>query len=500
MTSDFTQTRGPVVVGQRRRGFTLLEIMVSIALVLILILGINQIFGLSSRTVSAGQTLAAVYRDGRAAGGTLSADFATAAVANGPCFWIKSEAYAGFRNRADFSQDADGNPVTVNPGGAIASADRIHRMDRMAFFAHGMFHRQTGNNGVFVDDMSSSEAYIWYGHLKVPGAGFTGSSDLSNMRTPLEQTSPYTEGFNPNGFYASQMILGRVVLLLKEKSPPPGNPNATPVAYNIFDNNGVKQDHVNSSDDPTKDPPNPGTKTMAPLSENSTATDGTYIQNCRYDLASTSMARYTKTIAAYIASNNTALWVDPLAGFRFQCNPRPIRPIDALGISQVVPIFLVGCTNFMVDFAGDYVTQDANGNIATPLTKGGDGNTDFVVDSSGVKKIRWYGFPRDTNGDGKIVAADGDVVPLWRSIGASALTKCERADTTPATNASPPVSNSGIVQYLVAWGPDSDSWFNTQIPTPRPTMIRVTYTLDDPSAADARIGAGQTFEYVFKVQ
>ena len=51
---------------QPRRAFTLIEVMISIALVLILVLGINQVFKLTSDTVGAGQALASKARDYRA--------------------------------------------------------------------------------------------------------------------------------------------------------------------------------------------------------------------------------------------------------------------------------------------------------------------------------------------------------------------------------------------------------------------------------------------------
>ena len=44
--------------------------------------------------------------------------------------------------------------------------------------------------------------------------------------------------------------------------------------------------------------------------------------------------------------------------------------------------------------------------------------------------------------------------------------------------------------FVAAWGPDTQT-------SPKPTMIRITVVLDDP---DGRIGAGQSFEYVLKLQ
>src|SRR5207237_565620 len=103
------------------------------------------------------------------------------------------QATPAFRNRADeladrdyvagntlaqrqaeiLTQDVDGNNKEGEPGIAgetIPAAilnHRNHRTDIFSFFARGLYHRQTGNTNpdVFVSDMSSREAWIWYGHL-----------------------------------------------------------------------------------------------------------------------------------------------------------------------------------------------------------------------------------------------------------------------------------------------------------------------------------------------
>jgi prepilin-type N-terminal cleavage/methylation domain-containing protein len=63
------------------RGFTLIELMISIVIVLILMLGINFIFGTSSRTVSTGMALMNVNRDLRAARKVMQDDFDNATAA-----------------------------------------------------------------------------------------------------------------------------------------------------------------------------------------------------------------------------------------------------------------------------------------------------------------------------------------------------------------------------------------------------------------------------------
>jgi hypothetical protein len=90
-------------------------------------------------------------------------------------------------------------------------------------------------------------------------------------------------------------------------------------------------------------------------------------------------------------------------------------------MAKAMPVLLQNCSQFAVEFAGDYLTQDndqyfppgtPNANQPNPdwgriKRIGPDGVVDYVVDHSAVtasnynvsSKIRWYGLPRDTNGD-----------------------------------------------------------------------------------------------------
>jgi prepilin-type N-terminal cleavage/methylation domain-containing protein len=124
---------------RRRPAFTLIELMISIGLIVILMLGINQVFKMSSDAVGAGQTLSAMTRDSRAAA-TILQDDARMWVKDSPIFYIRMER---------------------DPSGL--------RRDYMAFFARGSYHRHTAQGGAFSSPTTSAEAYIWFGHLFAPG-------------------------------------------------------------------------------------------------------------------------------------------------------------------------------------------------------------------------------------------------------------------------------------------------------------------------------------------
>src|SRR4051794_30560272 len=96
----------------RRRsaaGFTLIELMVSIALVLIIILGVNQVFSLTSQTVGAGQAFAEINRDSRSAQTVIYNDLKGAAIDDGPFFIIRSDTVRAWRNKQDQDTDTDGD-------------------------------------------------------------------------------------------------------------------------------------------------------------------------------------------------------------------------------------------------------------------------------------------------------------------------------------------------------------------------------------------------------
>src|SRR4051794_12528936 len=93
---------------RRRRGFTLIELMISIALVLLLVLGINQVFSLTGKTVGAGQAISDIQRNYRSGQNVIFEDFHNAVIEDGPFLIIRSEREYAWRNAADQQSDRDG--------------------------------------------------------------------------------------------------------------------------------------------------------------------------------------------------------------------------------------------------------------------------------------------------------------------------------------------------------------------------------------------------------
>jgi prepilin-type N-terminal cleavage/methylation domain-containing protein len=535
-----------------RRAFTLVELMVSIALVLVLILGVNAIFKMASDTVNAGLALAGANRDNRAVQTVIYNDFQNAVLDDGPMLLIRSERVPAFRNRADEAadRDVDASPTAApaaqmlatltqdfdnnnregeaNVNGEVTQPlvynSRNHRVDRIAFFANHLFRRQTGTQSGatarFLDDGTSSEAYVWYGHLRQP-----------DFNSPPQATGRY-EHRNPNdpsvvkqekinNYYATDWILGRVVTLLQEHVPPTQD--------------FVGTNRVLSQVDRWTTPLSPDSLVTRPTGA---ATPQRFAwSTC--DLANTSVSEYRGRLTVFENwwRQNTAAqpWWERLGNERFDGYPYPDRPLTPNGMARTVPVFVRGCTQFIVEYAGDFVGQNGAGDIVSsylPQSVSGipqvtDGQVDFFivrqrVDPSqplvAVRKIRWYGMPRNTDltndtASGPVIvggtAARGgsnnlmsDVVPLRDALIAGGVPPAMPLDFVEQFVNLDPQQNyaargafapNAFPVYYAKWGPSQLARGGS---TPRPKMLRITMVIDDPNG---RMGEGQTYEYVINL-
>ena len=548
-------------------GFTLVEVLVSIAIALLLIVGIGQVFSLAQRTSGAGTTLVKLNGIQRSIQVVLDQDFHGIVTdpSDSPGMVIASYSVPAFRNAQD--QQASPNslqPEILNPPAgflqqAFNISDRYHRVDRMCFFARGQYRRQTADSPNLTSPTASTEAFIWLGHLALPNNAAIAQWNPNNPSFGITPGSG-SEWFNPgaqtdgpatndNNAFASSWILGRQVILLAATGNEngfiaPGAATAPPYASPIS---------------PT---PNAANATIPPLSmlvpqaHDTSVGLGNPIFLSRYDLSYTTMDYCRRQIQA-AETNNRIPWWQNLSGLdlgatnlvrlpnapfqrdvRYVANPYPTKPGQssptyknytnnpALWLSawaaQTAPIFVRGCTQFIVEFAGDYVAQDPAGPVPGRVISSypdTDGQIDYIVDSTtGQRRIRWYGFPRDT-ADGDATGAnrltntgapfpDGcidsfDVIPVsWYITNAgqtvpgkgwferdvpdpSALSSNLMSFIqTAATNNSPKMVTP---PYVCAWGPNTPAAL-------RPKMIRITIGIDEPNG---RLGTQQIYEFIY---
>ena len=581
------------------RGFTLVELLISIALVLVLMTGIVQVFKYAGDAVGTSLAVSELTRSQQALLAQFPADAAglTQDVVRSPYILLDSQINDAseapptvantlttlgsmYLDKADAAADA---AKAVKYPDFPQIADKQFRFDQFSFLAHGKFTRRTGNDGEYGGNMSSPLARVWYGHLWLPSNDF--KADVSNGNTAnapsyltTDGNSPTYPGLgtaatNPNNYFANQWTLGRVVTLIVPKNYPiTGTPTLTDVV------NGTQADmvtpHCEAFNDTLNDPatglPLPGLTPItygSPFRAEGTPNDISYTlpkptaagmgpQNFRYDLAAVRAATgdpfrdyfYPRLDQSQnLNTTNTAIgknWyesVDPLtpfrtANYRFQSNPNPVRPLDSVKVASATPAMVAGCTQFYVEFAGDFLTQNPTTGNRDPASPVGivapDGVTDFYVDATGVRHTRWYGLYRSTSGarQGAAAANPGasfinttargdnpDVCPVstfMQPIGMESVPplpayQVKNADSLSAIPArnfpAGSVTFEKIVtatHYVCAWEAtpktsvqDLNPNDNTPL-LPRPSQFRLTVVQTDPTG---RLGAGRSSQYLIPV-
>ena len=435
-----------------RPAFTLVEVMISVALVLMIIYGVAKVFKLSTDAVGANQAVAAMVRDNRAAQATMSDDMHNC-VTDSPLFIISSRLAfegsatgskqvkfdngilidpgmtGGFRNAEERRTDSDGDPRSVDLNGTsvgtrLASlSDRIPRLDRLGFCARGLFRRNTSADTKAYDAATSSEAFIWYGHTVYPKL-----HSVANLQ--------------PNFQYASERILGRMCYLLKDVSnlaASPGNYPLTVTSDPLLPLGYETQAKVlNDAGDPWLGRFDLG---LATLDQWRLTVDKAYDANYYPVTPPTGFKQFLEAPKWYQALETLPTQPPPATAFpkifRPVCDPNIIRSVAPPAISSkklaaTAPLFVANCTQFVVEYAGDFLNQDpADGSVIdvskwvdkTGALQTGktDGQIDYIVDKPTTdpktwsRRIRWYGLPRDTTGpdpDGITRINEFDVVPL----------------------------------------------------------------------------------------
>jgi hypothetical protein len=566
--------------------------MLALFIGLILLYGMNKVFSDTATAIRAGQTLGEVTRNGRAVQPILFNDLNNCA-ADSPAFIISSSLTAQNLNLADYTASPVAGTSYATATGCLLG-DHLHRTDMLMFFARGLFKRKTADQGFITSTTSSDEAYIHYGHLRI-------STDGINYYGPDDP--PTATG----GPFASDWVLGRNVILLVDPNyiePNTRDFNTTPQHEAFYT--------VPSSLPPAlnypllKVPPPTGSVSavvavptavnLAPLSWNSpdyvpgTTPTGniTQVQSSRYDLAGTTIDQFRTTITnAAIAqategtptpfytwwnllvyrtgfeSSNLSILSNQIQTtepnqlkYRFQAsNVLSPTPLSSQDQANLAPYMLEHVSQMIVEYAGDYVSQDTAGGIANV---GGDvtdtvpdGQIDWVYATKGdwnpnlsysvgdyviynnmywqavtpqpgaanapststgwvsatpPKAIRWYGMPRDSTGSGVVYSGSvaninanelNNVVPLsdiWKLATNPTAVRPVPYETEVPT-ASPAITDYASTAGNSVLGPSARYtavWRNDV-----PAMVRILIKVDDPAGV---LQDGPWFEYVFKLK
>ncbi len=521
-----------------RRGFTLTEVLIAMTLVAVLLVGLGRIFQITSDTIKTGQAYQTALRKQKAVYTAISKDFLGYAsngnigesdnasgmlpVSRQAAIIIGSYRVSTTTNRA--AADAIGNANAFSTSVANRSVavrtrsdgspisfyeygDRNFRTDVVGFFGSGDFSRQTGTprggSVEFVSPSRSTEAYVWYGHLRVfagdaaeteNGVGYGSPGYIQTVRENNPAGAPGAGIQNRNNTYSEQFVLGRMAILLRE-------PRVLGTSQSMIGDDGATQSFIsrtwaspevgvpslggfpNNETTPIlmNSPLNAWSRVTYPLSTNTIAFGAGELQafHARADVAATSAATFGKRLIELVRQQTSAsdaltardtwwwgmftpytkwpnsAWLE-FEDLRPWANPYPTRPLTTENAAQRNNVLADGCSQFIVEFAGDFFTQEASGGstFGDVTAVGPDGVTDFYVvqdGGTGPRRrggIRWYGLPRDVdpengngipgrNGNTMPPATSADVVPVrdWSPValvGGRNGSSDERA--TPATS------------------------------------------------------------------
>ncbi len=590
--------RGPVAISRgypvaisrgypvAMRGFTLTEILIALALIVILLIGVSQVFTLTSSTISQGQAFSTALRTQRAVGQMLSNDILGFASTTGdrqdlanddlvtpsgmrplapidpderaPYLVISNARIAAYLDKNDEASDSTPPTATTFAPRSLdirtqdgvtvpiyIYGNRNFRIDQISFFGRGAFTKQTGNiNGFGNGSLFSNDALLWFGHLRT----FNGRSvaDVDNISDAYGQPGALeTSGGQPNSNnrYAGQFSLGRAQLLLVEPNTASGrfpipvvyDDNFTPqhfvfarwamdgggsstalspfntssfvAAYDTRNTTTLGDDvhryvltRRNLSTDGNTEQLSDGTNSapnaqLFPTS-GGTPPDNLTINHARTDALGVSRAQ---ALARFVTvAPGLATWWQNLMGgshnFRFTVNPFPSRPFNPKKMGQRSQLLAEACTQFIVEFAGDFMTQNASGTVTGTAP---DGVIDFLV-VGGQRQVRWFGLPRDVNGDGTINAPSGDVVPVRDVRGAQAFfEKIVPAQVgNYASVIAEPGTNVDASGYICAWSPLNMDPTNATNWNGVPSMLRIIVELRDP---EGKLTQPVTQEYVYRI-
>lgn len=337
------------------RGFTLVELMVAIAVTAILIVAVNQIFGSVSDGVSRGLALSEIMASARVIGDQIERDFEQM-IGPGENGVL---AIAGY----------EANSYVDNDDEEAGIAKRDVRSDQILFIRRRGEADPVTPQADNTYDGYSSAAYtrVWYGHaLRTETDGTDPGDDLGVADTPNE--------------FAIDWILGRQALFLNQDGSSGHRP------FSVYAQGGTTTANVNGYSNPVGSPRIWHGVTDVALYglDTPNATYGCMVGTAEKGTSETigdTRLQKADSATAYALKMYEYLFVTQ----RLLCNPKPSgTTYDSWRIAQMHPYLSGHVSDFIVEFAGDYDPVD------------GELDTTVTVDA---EQIRWYGFGNQPDGD-----------------------------------------------------------------------------------------------------
>ncbi len=474
VSSPYTRGTGPAanrgfvsscLRGKSAPGFTLMEMLVVLAIMVIMMAAVGEIFSLAGHSVRLGQATLKVMANVRAVQAQLAKDvshidtngYLIIRQSNYAPLWLASVQYepgdevnyGGFYYRC--SKQNTANTSNAPPNGSYWQGplpltistpygpDIIYpwRDDQITFIAHGSFQSRTGNNGTssaspLVDCVTSNSAAVWYGQLT---ASYGSSATTGSLTPGLAEERPYwsqstsiPQGQPPSGETAGDFYLGRHVLLLA----PSTNANTVTVTINGSNYTDAAYSNIFYNGNGNSNMPQTAVAGERPAD----------ITSSRLDLATITPAAIEAAIVTMAPPLSATIPDDYCYRFASLVTPAASNQMtDQLinGYFRMTPILLPGVPSFSVDVG--------------------------YVNTLGV--LQWYGPDYPSNN--LATNPNPTLYPSW--------------DPTLFSIS----ADQGDIQSLVFDAANRPYW---------PTALRITYTVTDPHN---RMEGGQTITQIIQL-
>jgi prepilin-type N-terminal cleavage/methylation domain-containing protein len=455
--------------------------------------------------------------------------------------------------------DGSGGETTVP---IFEYGHRNFRCDTIGFFNQGLIQSQTppvtqaGQPVRYQGELKSKSAFIFYGHPRIFTGDISKQNDVDAYGAPgayvIRQGTTSVFKPNANQRFANQFTLARIQMLLVEPEavgPPPALINPAGYTYKtVTTESGEYLPFVRRNWD---SPAETGGTTLAPLEFDSRVFQYDPSRGQNVQLLYTGAPDFDEAFTGGIGPMTMRMGRTDILGVgaaelraraqfldaqvppdwrvnlpndwleRMLCNPFMPRASDSSNslfsarvMAQRQQAIADGVSQFIVEYAGDFVTQAANGTLSARVP---DGVIDFVEIAPDLHATRWYGLPRDVDGnqvisgtDPNVMRRSPDVIPLRDFAGGAfpfeAVAFSAQADylqNIPA-NVNEPGGTTGSPNnssYRCVWGPrefenptvDALGIERYQVPT----MIRFIVDVVDGKKDNL---APVTQEYVFPVK
>ncbi len=405
--------------------FTLVELLVAVALTLVMLVAINRIFSDTQKAIGGGTGLSRVVADSRVMVQQIRRDAdmmigphrKTRKPMHGP--WVEPM-HGGML--VIVQREIEAPVPAVGGQGQVL---RKVRSDQLAFIrARGDEDPITpeGANNYTAEHLNDADFLrIWYGHVRRTSPLGDGN-DAANQpddptragalgRPPETVTGPHDQRYSVDNELASQWILGRQALFLKTRVDQTASANFPPVALeggDPYDNGSIR-----------------GLPSGMPIPKalymglTDIAWYGFDRECLGYDLAPQHGAivggapnfggpkpqdtllrlwmplPHRGSLTSYI---QRAVFYNTFAHKRLRVNPTPVFnheagfDLPAWQVAQMHPYFVGGVSDFIVEFAGDYdpLDQQIDTVAQNPAWPGDDTDTHGVKYLHQGGEVRWY--------------------------------------------------------------------------------------------------------------